>query len=568
LARNRKAKRKFWLKTLLKAIVMEIKSFFVCLVLLWSAAAPAILEAQQSCESLTAVRLDHAQVLSAANIPAAPLKTPPASPFPLPAVTVPAHCEVKAVARPSADSEIQFEIWLPPASAWNGKFVQHGNGGWAGGIPTWALVTPLIRGYAAAATDDGHTAKSPMPDASWAIGHPEKLIDFGYRAVHETFVQSMAILYAYYGKSQTRSYFVGCSDGGREALMEAERFPQDFDGIIAGAPANNWVRLFTGFVWNELALHATPQSAVPASKLPLIQKAALAKCDALDGVKDGLIEDPRLCHFDPATLLCSGADAQNCLTAAQVETVKKIQTGPVLPGSGEQIFPGYEPGTAAYPGDWGLWILGPAQPAFGNTFFGQAVHEDPNWDWHSFNLESDLKLAQEKASPVLDSTNPDLRSFRDRGGKLIQYHGWGDAAIAPRDSIAFYEKVQKFLRQYPDARADASKPVEDFYRLFMVPGMGHCALGPGPVHFGNDDVVDASLYPQDADHDVFLSLDRWATQGVAPEQIIGTGRMDTNPEDPSKGTPMTRPLCSYPKVAHYKGHGETHDSANFICLEK
>ena len=239
---------------------------------------------------------------------------------------MPAHCEVKGVIRPTRDSEIKFALWLPPAAAWNGKYRQQGNGGWAGAINDAGLIDPARRGYAVAATDDGHEAAGL--GAAWAIGHPEKLIDFGSRAVHETSVQSKAIVRAFYGRDAERSYFDGCSDGGREALMEAQRYPDDFVGILAGAPASNWSHLFTAFVWNEHALLMTPGSSIAPSKLPAIQRAVLATCDSVDGVKDGLIEDPRACRFDPSVLLCKGSDGADCLTAPQVAAVKKILRRP------------------------------------------------------------------------------------------------------------------------------------------------------------------------------------------------------------------------------------------------
>ncbi len=397
-----------------------------------------------------------------------------------------------------------------------------------------------------------------MPDASWAVGHPEKLIDFGYRAVHETARQSKAILRAYYGRENTHAYFNGCSDGGREAMMEAQRFPEDFNGIIAGAPANNWTRHFTGFIWNEKALGGAPGGILPVAKLPVIQKAALAACDRLDGVPDSLLEDPRACHFDPMQLVCTApADGPDCLTRAQAEAVRKIYDGPVNPSTGEQIYPGYEPGTEADPAGWGPWIIGPIQAMFGNSFFSSAVFENPKWDWHTMDFDRDLQFANEKTAHILNSYNPDLRTFRAHGGKLIQYHGWGDAAIAPRDSIAYYKKVEAFLKQFPDSRSDSSKPVGDFYRLFMVPGMGHCGAGTGPNHFGNDDILDSSIWPQDADHDVVLALDRWVTQNVAPAKIIGTGK--------SGNSKMTRPLCPFPQIVRYKGTGDINDAANFTC---
>lgn len=495
--------------------------------------------AQQSCESLTGLKLPRTTITSSTKVSAGPFSAPG------PAITVPAHCEVKGTIRPSNDSEIKFAVWLPP-TGWNGKYRQQGNGGWAGNIPYASMLDPLNRGYATAATDDGHEGGG---GAVWAIGHPEKLIDFGYRAVHETSVQAKAIVRAFYGRDPSLSYFFGCSDGGREALMEAQRYPEDFNGIIAAAPANNWSHLFTGFVWNEQALLNTAASSIPPAKLSVVQNAVLAACDSQDGLKDGLLENPRACRFDPAVLVCKGNDSSECLTAPQVEALKKIYAGPKNPRTGEQIFPGYPVGAEAAAGTWSAWIT-PANPAnaiqfnFGNTYYGQAVFEDPKWDFRAFNFDSDVRFGDAKAGAVLNSTSPDLRSFRAEGGKLLQYHGWGDAAISAYSSIDYYEGVQAFLSKFPDARSTAARPMTDFYRLFMVPGMGHCGGGSGPNTF-----------------DSFSPLEAWVEKGIAPEQIIGTG---TVAGDPSKK--MTRPLCLYPSVARYKGVGEPNDAANFQCV--
>jgi len=521
--------------------------------------------AQQPCEALKDLKLDHATVVTARSEQPTPLKQPPGMPFKVPDVTVPLHCEVSGVARPTSDSEINFTIWLPPKESWNGRYMQRGSGGWAGMIQPLVLVAPLMRGYAVAATDNGHKAAGIMPDASWAIGHPEKLIDFGYRSLHQTAILSKLILEAYYGKPSDHAYFSGCSDGGREALMEAERYPEDFDGIVAGAPANQWTHHFTGFVWNELALS---EGKLTTDKLPAIQKAALGACDAADGVSDGLIQDPRQCHFDPSTLLCHGAESAECLTQPQIDALKKIYAGPKNPRTGEQIYPGYEPGTEADPAAWIIWILGPSvQSLFGNTFFGQAVHEQAKWDWHTMDFDRDVRLADEKTAAILNSYNPDLRSFRDHGGKLIQYHGWGDAAIAPRDSIAFYDAVEAFLKQYPDPRSSNPSDVRAFYRLFMVPGLQHCTGGPGPTSFGNDELASGKDFPADADHDVLLALDRWVTQGIPPDKIIATGKIGADAKAGKPGTPITRPLCAYPAVAHYKGTGDTNSAENFDCVQ-
>jgi hypothetical protein len=497
--------------------------------------------AQQPCSSLATLNLPHTTITSAVAVPEGTIPT---------SGLVPARCEIKATTRPTKDSEIFLRVWLP-VSGWNGKYLQLGNGGWAGSIDASNAVDPLRRGYAVAATDDGHS--NAVPGAAWAIGHPEKLIDFGYRAVHETSIQAKAIVNAFFGRNATRSYFNGCSDGGREALMEAQRYPEDFDGIIAGAPASNWSHLFTGFIWNEQAMAESP---IPPAKLPAIQKAVLAVCDELDGVKDGLIEDPRACRFDPASLLCKAGDASGCLTEGQVATLRKIYGGPKNPRTGKQIFPGYPMGTEAVAGAWSPWILPPGvQAGFGNSYYGQAVFEQSNWDFRTLNFDTDVEFGDAKAGAVLNSTNPDLRSFRDNGGKLIQYHGWADAAISPLNSIEYYESVRAFLGRFTDAR-HANTDAMDFYRLFMVPGMAHCGGGIGPNDFGNG----RSSASTDAEHNILVALDAWVEQGTAPAKLIGSGKAVT---DPAKA--LTRPLCPYPQTAHYRGTGDTNSEENFTC---
>jgi len=319
--------------------------------------------------------------------------------------------------------------------------------------------------------------------------------------------------------------------------------------------------LFTAFVWNERALLATPESAIPPAKLPVVQKAVMAACDRLDGVADGLIENPRACTFDPTVVACKAGDGPDCLTRPQVDALKKIYEGPTNPRTGERLFVGQPLGTEAVPGSWGTWITptnaaGAIQFGFGNSYYGAAVFENPMWDFRTLDFDRDVAFGDVKAGPVLNATNPDLRSFRAGGGKLIQYHGWGDAAIAAPSSIQYYESVKTFLSKYPDARATGTPPVDDFYRLFLVPGMAHCGGGAGPNTFGNG----GAAASRDADHDIFTALERWVEQGTAPARVIGTGRAV---DDPSK--PLTRPLCPYPQVARYRGMGDVNDAANFSC---
>ncbi|MGE3179238.1 MAG: tannase/feruloyl esterase family alpha/beta hydrolase [Vicinamibacterales bacterium] len=518
--------------------------------------------AQPSCDALATLTIGTATITSSKLVPEGPYVPParpgaPAAPTAAPQPILPAHCDVRGTIRPTSDSEIKFAMWMPVAN-WNGKYRQEGNGGWAGVIPFQAMVDPLRRGYVTAGTDDGHEGGG----ADWAVGHPEKLIDFGHRAVHEVNVHARLIIDRLYGRQPSRSYFMGCSDGGREGLMEAQRYPADFDGMVLGAPANRWSHLFTTFVWNELAQLETPESRIPAEKLPLLQGAAIAACDKKDGVDDGLIEDPRVCRFDPAALLCKGADSPQCLLPAQVEALQKIYGGPRNPRTGEQIYPGFPPGTEA--ANWPNWISAKdptqtIQSVLGNPYYGQAVLENPKWDVRTMDFDKDFALGEMKAGPILNSSSPDLRSFRARNGKIIQYHGWGDSAIPAYASTEYYEAVRTFMSTYPDARRQGTGRIEDFYRLFLVPGMAHCSGGIGPHAFGTRGAVsDATM--NDPSRDIFAALERWVEQGTAPEQFIGSGVDGRTPPKP-----ITRPICLYPNVAKYKGSGDPNDAGSFTC---
>jgi feruloyl esterase len=541
---------------------MSNRFLYVSLAFLLTALGQSSFAAQQSCEKLKDLQLPKVEITSATLVPAGSFSSSVPTVAGTATVVLAAHCEVKAVARPTSDSEIGIEIWLP-AENWNGKYEQIGNGGWAGAIHEPPLAGAVRHGYVAAATDDGH--KGGVTDgghkgvrtAEFAIGHPEKLIDYGYRALGETRVTALAAMKAFYGHDAVRSYFFGCSDGGREALMLAQRFPEDFDGILVGDPGNDWSHWGAGLVWNEQAQLANSPGAIPITKRALIQNAVIAACDTIDGVKDGLISDPRFCHFAPAVLTCKGTDAPDCLTAPQVTALKKIYDGPKNPRTGEQIYPGYPPGIENAPGSN---IITPSRQgvffSFGDTYFGQALFEQKNWDSRTLDFDKDIAFSDRKGSPVVDSINPDLRSFRDRGGKLIQYHGWSDALIPPGGSVVYYENVEAFMSKYPDPRSDSSSPVDTFYRLFMIPGMGHCYGGAGPTSIAPTDSVDAT----DPEHDLMLSLEQWVEKGIAPQMVIGSGKA---PNDPTKT--LSRPICPYPQVTRYKGTGDSNDAASFEC---
>lgn len=456
---------------------------------------------------------------------------------------LPPFCRVAGMLRPSSDSEIRFETWMPLA-AWNSKFQGIGNGGFAGSITYAGLADAVRNGYAAASTDTGHQGEGT--DAGWAMGHPEKVIDFGYRAIHETTVAGKAITEAFYGAKPKRSYFNSCSNGGRQALMEAQRYPEDYDGIIAGAPANHWTHLLGLAVSNMQATAGNAASYIPSSKLPAIQAAALAACDKTDGVQDGAIGNPPGCRFDPGTLACAGAENDKCLTAKQVKSLRRLYDG-YRDGKGKLLYPGYSPGGEAEQGGWGPWITGAAPEksllfAFGTGFYRNMVFGDPNWDFRKFT-DADFKAAVAKTASILDATDPDLLRFKARGGKLILYHGWCDAAIPAQAVIDYYESVQKKL---------GKKAVAEFVRLFMVPGMQHCAGGAGANSFGQMGVAQG-----DARTNISAALERWVETGVAPEEIIAARK--------TVGGARARPLCAYPKVARYKGAGSTDEAENFDC---
>ncbi len=460
--------------------------------------------------------------------------------------TLPAFCRVEGVIRPSQDSEIAFEVWLP-ALDWNGKYLGIGNGGFGGTITYTAMADAVRAGYAASSTDTGHKAAST--DGNWSQGHPEKLIDFGYRAIHETAVQSKAIIRGVFGRDATKSYFSSCSNGGRQALMEAQRFPEDYDGIIAGAPAYDFVRIGTGYIWNLQALEAKAGAYIPEKKLSAIESAALKACDALDGVTDGVIDDPRKCHFDPNAILCEAGDSDTCLTKPQVEALKKVYQGP-RDSSGRQIYPGFFPGGETGSGSWRAWVVG-AGPGTSNQYaFATGGLIGGNGDFAKFDFdEGPTRLGKDLAA-TLNVESADLEVFRKRGGKLIIYHGWNDPAIPPEGTIAYYESV---TLKSKDAAGE-------FVRLYMVPGMLHCGGGVGPNFFSSFPTQERS-----PDRSMFSALEQWSEQGTAPASIIAE-RYNT-PGNPASGVLRTRPLCPYPQSAKYKGTGSTDDATNFACRE-
>jgi feruloyl esterase len=420
-----------------------------------------------------------------------------------------------------------------------------GNGGLAGSISYAPMVKPLQLGYATSSTDTGHQAPSGT-DGEWALGNYERIVNFADRATHLMAEADKLILGSFYNAQPAHSYFNGCSQGGHEAMIEAQRYPADFDGIIAGDPANNWTHHYIGgHLWTARALDG--DAYLPPDKVQLLADAVNNQCDRLDGVADGVLNDPRRCRFNPETLTCKDSDTSHCLTTAQVSAVQKIWNGLRSP-EGEVIYPGLVPGGEAGPGGWASYVTGSApgmgrHAGLGVPFFRFMVFDDPNWDYRTFRFvstdgfDNDIDYTDSKLAALFNAVNPDLSQFKARGGKLIHYHGWSDPEITPLNSINYYETVVK--AQGGDVHGLRS--TVEFYRLFMVPGMWHCQGGPGATAF-----------------DMLEPLDKWADKGIAPEKIIASHVTNGMVE-------RTRPLCPYPQEAQWKGTGSTDDAANFVC---
>jgi feruloyl esterase len=493
---------------------------------------PAV--AQQTCDSLASIKIPNvtitkvtagkqgdslpAQASSMGNMPGRAIKVP--------------YCRIEAFSAPSNDSHIGIEVWLPAPADWNGKFLAAGNPGFIGGLTASGLAGIMEQGYVAGGTDTGHVDTDMNSGFKWAIGHPEKWADWGYRAVHEMVVVTKTMAEKYYGKSIKYSYWNSCHNGGNQALNEAQRYPDDFDGIVAADPAFWISHLQSGSLyisWVALKDGVDGPSHIPPAKVALLNKAALAACDKNDGLEDGLIVDPTKCKFDPATLKCKGADSDACLTAAQVDTAKKIYAGAKFK-DGAPIYSGFEPGSES---NWNFMIE--KEPFSVNTnYFKGMVFQDPDWDFHKFDVDRDTKKAIAETAKYVDGNNPDLRPLKKAGHKLIIVSSWNSLALPPRQVAEYYKSVEKTM--------GGAAQTQDFARLFSIPGAGGCVVGP--------------------DFKAFEAMQDWVEKGIAPDQITYTYREGGRGGKPGK----TRPVCAYPKVSKYKGSGDVNDAANFTCV--
>jgi feruloyl esterase len=504
-------------KSVSKLLVSIYSWRFLCVLVLAIACKPSVLQARP-CESLLRLVSPTVSITLAEMVETGTI-TPNRSTESL--SHLPPFCRVTVQLSPSADSDIGAEIWLP-AFGWNGKFMAVGSGGWGGSIAYDDMADALRRGYATSATDDGHTGHG----ASFIAGHPEKFADFAYRAEHEMTVEAKRLIKAFYGREARYSYWNGCSGGGREGLLQAYRYPDEFNGIIAGDPAD--IRRNAWALWLAVQTFKDPAAVIPPEKYLMIHRAVLDACDANDGLIDGLIDDPEGCHVDFKHLECTAADGPDCLTPRQVQTAQTI-ISPAMTPAGEVVFPRLEPGTELR---WDRLAGGPRPADIFVDQFRYVVYQDPDWDWRTFDLRRDSARANAVDRDV-DQLDPHLGAFAKHGGKLLIYHGWADQQVAPGSSIEFYKSALKL--------SEKSAPSANWIRLFMVPGMGHCIGGEGPNTF-----------------DKISLIERWVEKGVAPARVIAA-------HSTADKVDRTSPLCPYPQVARYNGAGSIDEATNFKC---
>jgi len=513
------------------------------------------------CSDLAGQTIDHATVKSAEVVDGGTFSAPNRKSY----SGLPTFCRVSGVSKPVAGSEIGFEVWLPEARSWTRRLHMVGNGAYSSNIYYAQMAARIRAGDVGVATDTGHQGG----ELTFAIGHPERIVDFAHRAVHESVLAAKAITHLYYGAAPAHSYFSGCSTGGYQALMSAQRHPEDFDGIIAGDPGNNRSNLNLAFLWSYLSNHPRgndQQQIIPNDRLLLVNRAIVASCDHADGVQDGVINDPRSCHFNLRSLQCrKDADPSSCLTGEQIDVLQRIYSGPKDSRTGKSLYPGYTLGSeGVVAGDddrlpgWSAYWANPKQASepIRADFFRYWVFNDPKWDWWKFNWGSDLDVIDRTVGRVFNATSTDLREFQAHHGKLIMFMGWEDPVGAAGEAINYYEGVESATS---GANAtERRKQTQAFLRLYMVPGMAHCAGGPGATHFSTA-TRDSEPPVSDAQHDMAVALQDWVEKDTAPQDLIAT-------HYGSDGKVLfQRPLCVYPKVARYQG-GPPDSAASFTCV--
>jgi feruloyl esterase len=457
-------------------------------------------------------------------------------------------CFVTAQVSSAPGSDIRYEVWLPVRGHWNGRLLGVGASGSLGAINRKDLASGVNRGYASVATDNGHRGYG-IRDSQWALGHPERVEDFGYRAQHLATESAKEILKKFYGLAERHSYFLGCSQGGTKGMMAAQRFPADYDGIVAGAPVYSWSKEMTFQAWNYRALTWNNAATISEAQMQALYDATKKQCAG----PDGLIADPRQCAFDPRLLACSPSaeKGEKCLSATQIEAVGKMYRGPRT-SSGESINRGLTVGSeSGWP--W-LWNLAEPDPTRSGSWLGvyrYMVFADPDWRPESLDFDRDPAVAKKKLGPLLEPDSPDLGAFQRRGGKLIVYHGWADSMVPPETTTDYRAAVVARL---------GTTTVNKFLRVFMVPGMDHCGGGPGPDQIlQKSDSPSVSLTPE---NDVLTALERWVEHGVAPDRLIASK------VDHTGAVTQTRLLCPEPHTAQYRGSGSALDAGSWKCVQE
>jgi feruloyl esterase len=463
-------------------------------------------------------------------------------------VAVP-FCRLEGAATPSVRSYVRFEVWLPAVSHWNGRLLGVGTGNMQGSINNGLLAIGVNRGFAAVATDNGHRSPGAVDGSQWALHEPERIVDFGFRAQHVATEAAKAAVRAVYDRQQSYSYFYGCSQGGQKAMMEAERFASDYDGIAAGAPVFSWTAEMMFQAWGVRAFTETPESSISVPQMQALYESVVKRCAA----ENGLVMDPRHCDFDPASLQCPRSDGSVCLTPEQVIAVKKVYDGPRT-SDGTRITSGMMRGSER---DWEQFYgkVSADGSHGGGSFLGflrNMVFEDPAWTLQDLNFDRDWPLARQKVGNAVDADNLTLEAFAERGGKLIVYQGWADQQVPPEAAIAFRDALVK---------KTAPAQVDGYMRLFMVPGMLHCSLpGPGPnLVFQENDSAETPVQPE---RDVLGALQMWVEQGQAPEHFVV--RLE---DERRRITSSTVLSCREPQSAHYRGSGDAKDAANWQCVK-
>ncbi len=547
-----------------------------------------------ACEDIKDLKLPRAEIVVAEAIPAGFFSSPgTALEKKGTQYKVPAFCRVRGVARPTEQSNINFEVWLP--DNWNGRYYQATNGGWSGFIDYGALAKHLSTGAAVANTDDGRVIPKSEEDRwEWVRGKPERLVDHSHRALKVTTDHAKAIIKSHYGTPSNYNYVGGCSGGGHYAMTAAVLYPEDWDGVMVGSTSagGRWMMEWAfGQRWAQ-----DPANRIPRTKLPAIQRKAKASCRPEAQLVDGVPGDPRLCSFDPAEMICKGKETDECLTPPQAETLRLIYEGPKDPETGEQLFPGFPPTAEAEEFNTGGWVASWATMLTGQgkisldgdavsevpgvvvgtySFFRDRIFKDSNWD----DLANFAYTAENRAfveskfdnlpgygsySPLKKALDVDMSEAINGGTKIMLYYGWAEDMLPPGLGVHHYETTVKHVGQ---------EKTDESFRLYMVPGLGHCVGGPGAASFGQVSgpgsgaagEADVFIPPlkNDPEHDIYRALEAWVEEGRAPEEIIGVKYVDDNAHN---GVEMTRPICAYPKVPKYKGSGSTKEAKNFECV--